>query len=137
MTEDPDKPTARCSCGQLTVTVHGDPREVYACSCVNCQRESGSAFTYVAVFPEVSITIAGEQKLWRRDTDTGSWLESGFCPTCGSRVLLRIGQWPGVIAISVGCFADPGFVRPEKIYWASHGHAWMRFPGDVELLETQ
>ena len=39
---------ARCACGNLTVTARGEPVEVYLCSCTDCQRGSGSAFSYAA-----------------------------------------------------------------------------------------
>ena len=44
---------ARCACGNLTVTARGEPLEVYLCSCKDCQRGTGSAFSYAAL-PRVS-----------------------------------------------------------------------------------
>lgn len=44
-TSAPRERNARCGCGGLTVTTRGEPLVVYACSCLNCQRESGSAFS--------------------------------------------------------------------------------------------
>lgn len=58
--------TASCGGGNLTVTTIGEPSEVYACSCLNCQRESGSAFSYCAVYPEAAVSIAGDRRVWRR-----------------------------------------------------------------------
>ena len=51
---------ARCGCGSLTVTTTGEPAAVYACGCLSCQRKSGSAFTYSAVYPEAAVSMAGE-----------------------------------------------------------------------------
>ena len=48
---------AQCGCGALTATVTGDPVTVYGCSCVDCQRKSGSAFSYAAVFPSAGVTM--------------------------------------------------------------------------------
>jgi hypothetical protein len=55
--------TASCGCGNLKVTARGEPSEVYVCSCLNCQRESGSAFSYGAIYPEAAVSIAGERKV--------------------------------------------------------------------------
>ena len=53
---------ARCACGNLMVTARGEPLEVYLCSCTDCQRGSGSAFSYAAIFPESAVSIAGERR---------------------------------------------------------------------------
>jgi hypothetical protein len=128
---------AKCACGNLTVATRGEPVQVYACSCVNCQRESGSVFTYSAVYPETTVSIAGERRAWRRHGDTGRWIEIEFCPTCGTTVVCRMESWPEIITVSVGCFADPDFAQPEKLYWTSRHHHWLDFPEGTELIETQ
>ena len=129
-----DERVACCACGGLTVTTRGEPGTVYACSCINCQRESGGAFTYSAVFPETAVSISGERKAWQRRGDSGRWIEIEFCPTCGTTVLCRMEAWPGVMAVSVGCFADPDFAQPEKLYWPSRLHRWLGFPDSVEMV---
>ena len=58
---DQQSRTALCACGALSAEVQGDPVDVYACSCLNCQRETGSAFFYGAVFPEDAVTLKGER----------------------------------------------------------------------------
>ena len=114
-----------------------NPRRSWLCSCLNCQRESGGAFTYGAVYPQAAISLAGARKAWRRTVDSGRWVETEFCPTCGVTVCYRLEAWPGVIGVSVGCFADPDFPQPGKLYWASRRHRWLHFPEGVELVETQ
>ena len=128
---------ASCGCGNLTVTVRGKPLEVYACSCLNCQRETGGAFSYSAVFPESAVSLAGEPRIWRRTVESGRWLESAFCPTCGVTLFVRMEAWPEIVAVSVGCFADPGFAAPEKVYFADRRHRWLAFPKGAELFGTQ
>lgn len=128
---------ARCGCGSLTVTASGEPVQVYACSCLDCQRESGSAFTYLAVYPEQAVSSAGVHRTWRRQGDSGRWIETAFCPTCGTTVFGRMEAWPEVVGVSVGCFADPEFNKPETLYWAARHHRWLEFPRDVELIPRQ
>ncbi len=128
--------TARCGCGNLTATTTAEPLEVYACSCLNCQIESGGAFTYGAVYPEAAVLIAGERKTWRRKADSGRWVESDFCPTCGVSVSYRMEALPEVIGVEAGCFGDPEFAKPEKLYWAHRRHRWLELPEGIELVET-
>jgi hypothetical protein len=128
---------AQCACGSLQVTTAGDPLDVYACGCLVCQRKSGSAFTYSAVFPEASVAVAGPSRRWRHHAESGRWIETEFCPTCGVTVVFRVEAWPGMLGVSIGCFADPEFVRPSKFYWSSRRHRWLGIPDGVESLDTQ
>jgi hypothetical protein len=136
-TNDPPARDARCACGDLRVTAEGEPQSVLACSCLNCQRESGSAFTYGAIYAEAVVSMTGPHSIWRRTVDSGRWLESAFCPTCGVTVSYRMEAWPGVVGVPVGCFADPGFAPPETLYWDWRRHHWLSFPNGVEVFETQ
>jgi hypothetical protein len=128
---------ASCACGNLTVTARGEPVEVYLCSCTDCQRGSGSAFSYAAIFPESAVSIAGESRQYRQQGDSGRFVDSFFCPTCGTAVLFRAEGLLGTLGVPVGCFADPSFARPSKLFWASRRHHWLELPASIALIETQ
>jgi hypothetical protein len=128
---------ASCLCGNLTATARGEPSDVYACGCVDCQRKSGSAFTYAAIFPESDVTIAGEHRTWRRRGDYGRFIDNRFCPTCGVSVYFHAEGLPGLVGIAVGCFADPNFARPARLFWSSRRHHWLHLPDAISLIEMQ
>ena len=109
----------------------------HACSCLACQRGTGSAFSYSAFFAEDIVQTAGERRSYRRTTDSGRWQETTFCPVCGVCVLTRLEALPGIIDVSVGCFADPGFDKPQNLWWASRRHHWFEPPPGVEPVDTQ
>jgi hypothetical protein len=129
--------TAKCSCGSLTAIARGEPAQVYACSCVECQRGTGSAFSYAAIFPEQAVTVAGAPILFRQRGDSGRLTESSFCPVCGVTVCFRAEAMPGMIGIAVGCFADPDFAKPARLFWASRRHRWLDLGENIPLVETQ
>ena len=130
--------TASCGCGGLKVTVSGAPLNVHACSCSACQRDSGSAFTYTSFFSESAlVAIEGEYRHWRRTASSGRWIESSICPKCGATVFRHWEALPGILGVPVGCFADPSFPGPAKLYFSSLRHHWLSFPKDVETVETQ
>ena len=131
------KRIAACGCGRLTVTARGEPVEVYACSCHDCQRRSGSAFTYAALFSDGAVAISGEHKRFRRTAESGRWIETQFCPTCGMTVLFRGEALPDLVGIAVGCFADADFPQPRRLYWASRRHGWLDVPDGIGRMETQ
>jgi hypothetical protein len=128
---------ARCACGNLTVTARGEPVDVYLCSCTDCQRGSGSAFSYAALFPELAVSISGARQQYRQQGDSGRFVDGSFCPTCGTAVLFRAEGLPGTLGVAVGCFADPSFARPSKLFWASRRHHWLELPRSITLIETQ
>jgi hypothetical protein len=133
----PHERTARCLCGALTAVARDEPVEVYACSCVDCQRKSGSAFTYAAIFPEAAVALAGPYRTYRRQGDSGAFIENAFCPVCGVSVFFRAEAMPGTIGIAAGCFADARFAKPSKLFWASRHHHWLDLPEDIGWIDTQ
>jgi hypothetical protein len=138
VTEKQTLRTARCGCGSLTVELRGEPADVYLCACQSCQRKSGGAFTYAAIFHTSDATIRGEHRDWRRHGEAGRWIENHFCPTCGYSVFFYgEGFADGLMGISVGSLSDPGFARPARVYWTSQRHHWLQLPPGVEQIETQ
>jgi hypothetical protein len=85
----------------------GAPEVVNACSCFNCQKRSGSAFTYTAFFPNDAIKIEGETRSYREMRAAGRWHEVGFCVTCGVAVVSRLEVFPHLTGVAGGCFSDP------------------------------
>jgi hypothetical protein len=129
--------TAACACGQLKVTVSAPPKFVHACACLDCQRQSGGAFSYSAFFDEAAVRAEGPSQSYRRTSEAGRWQESNFCPTCGVGVLMRLEALPGIVGVSAGCFGDRSFPPPGRLYWASRRHHWLELPDGIERLETQ
>jgi hypothetical protein len=129
--------TAACDCGSVTVTVAAPPQMVHACSCHDCQRRSGSAFSYSAFFPEAAVTVRGKPTTWRSSSASGRWSETSFCPTCGVAVLTRLEVLPGTVCMPVGAFNDPDFPAPGKLYWSSRRHHWLELPAGIEHIDTQ
>lgn len=121
--------TAACSCGQLKVTMSGKPGSVAACSCIECQKSTGSVFGVSSYWPKTAIVaIAGESRVWRRSSDSGRWIDNYFCPTCASTVFWYMEAAPNAIGISAGNFADPNFEPPTYAVWSETKHPWIRFP---------
>lgn len=124
---------AVCSCGQLSVKMTGKPGVVLACNCFECQKRTGNVFGTSSYWPKSSVvSITGEKKLYRRTSGVGRWIESYFCPTCGSCVYWYAEWGPDSIGIAVGNFADPNFEPPTQAVWCENKHAWVKFPETCE-----
>jgi len=137
MADAKNERSASCACGRLTVKTDGEPVNVYLCSCLKCQRGTGSAFSYAALFSDSTVTITGERRQYADRGDSGRAIESSFCPTCGTAVAFRAEGFPGVIGVPVGCFADPNFAKPSKLFWASRRHHWLNLPAEIAKIDTQ
>jgi hypothetical protein len=131
---------AHCLCGALTATAHGEPGNVYLCSCRNCQKKSGSAFTYAAVFPADTVAISGAHNGYRLKGESGRWIENHFCPTCGVAVFFTAESFPDAVGIAAGCFADDADAKrdaaltPQRIYWTDRKRNWvLAFAGCEEV----
>lgn len=116
--------TAACACGELRLTAYGEPLGVYACACLECQRATGSAFSYRARYATDRIAVDGEPRRWRRGSDAGRWVEHCFCARCGSLLYMAAEALPDAVVISVGAFADPGFAAPDALYRSARRHPW-------------
>jgi hypothetical protein len=126
---------ASCSCGQLRVTVEGDPVRVSMCHCLACQRRTGSTFGVQARFPREKVTIEGPSTEWVRTADSGNRVTFHFCPACGATVYYQIDDMPELVAIPVGAFADPTFPAPWVSVYESTRHSWTGVPADAEHFD--
>jgi len=123
--------SASCRCGQLKAEVTGDPVRVSACHCLNCKKRSGSAFAVQARWPSAQVRIHGEAKAWSLTSDSGNRATFHFCPECGSDVYYVIeGKFDDLIAIPLGAFEDPYFVRPAFSVWEKRRNDWAEISGE-------
>jgi hypothetical protein len=121
---------ATCRCGQLRAEASGEPVRISVCHCLDCQRRSGSAFAAQARFPLEQVRFEGAANQWVHVNDSGAETHFHFCPGCGGTVWYQGGGLPDLIAIPVGCFADPNFPSPNFSVWEVRKHAWLQVTGD-------
>jgi hypothetical protein len=58
---------AACSCGQLHLTIDGEPARVSMCHCLECQRRTGAVISNQARFTPDQIAYHGKDAAWQRD----------------------------------------------------------------------
>ena len=117
---------AACSCGQLHVTVEGEPVRISMCHCLACQRRTGSAFGMQARFPAERVRIEGRSTEYVRISDDGEARSFHFCPECGATVYYSTDA--ELIAVPIGAFADPTFPSPTISVYESRRHPWVTVP---------
>jgi hypothetical protein len=125
---------ASCSCGQLRLIVDGDPIRVTICHCLACQQRTGSAFSLNARFDAGAVRVEGRHSEYVRLSDEGEERWSRFCPECGSTVYFGNPYDPDMVAVPVGCFADPSFPAPAFSVWEERRHGWVVVPDGAERI---
>ena len=122
---------AACSCGQLNLTIEGEPARVSMCHRLECQRRTGAVIGNQARFAREQITFAGQSTAWTRSAESGNRLTFHFCPVCGSTVYWEGQGFPGFVAVAIGTFADLAFPAPTIAVWEECRHPWVELPSDT------
>jgi hypothetical protein len=127
--------TASCACGQLKVTVEGDPDFVAMCHCTDCQKRTGSPFGSGAFYPRTRVTMTGNYRNFSRRGDSGSTIKNYFCPECGTSIAWESEGQSGVLGVAVGSFTDPSFPAPMVSVYTSNKYHWLPLPEGMRILE--
>ncbi len=118
---------ATCVCGNLSVECTGEPVSVSLCSCIDCQRRTGSAFGIAAFFDQSNVCVKGKASCYSRTSEAGFDFSFYFCPTCGTTVYWKTTRKKECVVIAGGAFADPNFPAPTKSVFEKNKHSWLDF----------
>jgi hypothetical protein len=130
--------TATCSCGQLSITLKGDPFRIHCCNCMECRKTTGSAFSTVAVWNDENVvSISGDYKAYTRSSESGRKVTWHFCPTCAGIVFHYAELFPGKIGVPIGGFGDMEFPRPAIAIWCRSKFSWLNFVNDISQSQQQ
>jgi hypothetical protein len=117
--------TARCACGQVEMSVRGAVVSMLMCSCLDCQRATGSGHASVALVPAEALTLAGNAKSFDRPSDSGATFTRHFCPECGTPLYGQSSRAPDMRMIPVGFFAGQNaWYEPNQLIFARSQQAW-------------
>ncbi|WP_457442383.1 GFA family protein [Roseateles sp. P5_E4] len=117
----------QCLCGGVQLTARGEPLRVGICHCMDCRKESGSAFTFYAVWP------AGQ---FEHQGDTAEFRGQRFCPRCGSR-LFSLDDQEAEIKLGILSQAPTPLV-PSYELWVKRREPWLQaVPGAEQFDENR
>ena len=125
-----------CSCGAVRYRLTAEPMFTHCCHCLNCQRQTGSAFVINLLLEADRVEmIAGEPQpvdVWR---DDGSTQRIHRCPTCQVAVFSEYGR-PEVRFVRAGTLDDPSSVRPDVHIYTRSKVPWVELPDSVPAFEA-
>lgn len=85
-----------------------------------------------ARWPKDRVDITGEYTEYTRISDAGEQRTFRFCPNCGATVFWTTEDWPDVIAVAIGAFADPSFPQPTVSVHGSRRYPWLFLPHGLD-----
>jgi hypothetical protein len=95
------------------------------CSCLDCQRATGSGHASVALVSADALTLVGSAKSFDRPSDSGATFTRHFCPDCGTPLYGQSSRAPDMRMIPVGFFAGQNnWFAPNQLIFARSQQAW-------------
>lgn len=130
---------ASCACGAVRfVTPTDKPLGLYHCHCLDCRKQSSSAFGTSALFPFFRIDDNPNVSFFTRTCDSGRRQNCYFCSRCGSRLLhahiIEGGGDPKVVAVKGGLLEGLNWKEAKHIFTRS---AVVPIPDGVESCEAE
>jgi hypothetical protein len=125
-----------CSCGAVRYRIESDPLIVHCCHCLNCQRQTGSAFVINLLIERDRVRVlAGDPRPVEVPRDDGSHQRIFRCPVCQVALFSEYGR-PAVWFVRVGTLDEPAAVVPGVHIYTRSKVPWIRLPEDVPAFEA-
>jgi hypothetical protein len=125
-----------CSCGAVRYRLTAEPLFVHCCHCLNCQRQTGSAFVINILVEEEHVElVAGEPHAVDVPRDDGSVHRIFRCPRC-EVALFSTYTAPDVRFVRAGTLDDPAAVRPDVHIYTRSKLPWVTLPDSVPAFEA-
>ena len=110
-----------CACGAVRYRLESDPLFTHCCHCLNCQRQTGSAFVINLLIEADRVELlAGAPQAVDVPRDDGSNQRISRCPTCQVAVYSDYGR-PEVLFVRDGTLPEsvPAFevYYDRKVVW--------------------
>jgi len=125
-----------CACGAVRYRLASEPLFVHCCHCLNCQRQTGSAFVINLLIESERVEIlAGDPQPVDTPRDDGSAQRIYRCPDCRIAVFSEYG-WPEIWFVRGGTLDEPSSVEPDVHIFTRSKLPWVTLPADAPAFEV-
>jgi hypothetical protein len=125
-----------CACGEVRYRLTSDPLFTHCCHCLNCQRQTGSAFVINLLIEADRVDLlAGVPQRVDVPRDDGRTQRIYRCPTCQVAVYSDYGR-PEVLFVRGGTLDQPSGVTPDVHIFTKSKLGWVRLPDSVPAFEV-
>jgi hypothetical protein len=125
-----------CSCGSVRYRLTSEPLFVHCCHCLNCQRQTGSAFVInVLIEADRVELLTGDPEPVDVPRDDGNTQRIFRCPTCQVAVFSEYGR-PEVRFVRAGTLDVPSAVAPDVHIYTRSKVPWIALPDSVPAFDV-
>ena len=125
-----------CACGAVRYRLASEPLFTNCCHCLNCQRQTGSAFVINLLIEADRVELlAGDPHPVDAPRDDGSTQRIFRCPTCEVAIFSQYGH-PGVSFVRAGTLDDPASVAPDAHIFTRSKLPWVALPDSVPAFDV-
>ena len=132
-----DRLTGGCQCGAVRYTLTRKPYQVYACHCLECQKQSAAAFALSIPLKFDDLELEGTTAEYVRSTDSGNKTRCTFCPECGTRLYHRSDTSRDTVTVKAGTLDETGSIKPVAHLWVCRKQPWVILDDDTPAYSTQ
>ena len=124
--------TGGCACGKVRFSLSQPAFGVGVCHCTDCQKSSGGAPNYVALFPKAAFTVTkGEARIYTCQGDSGADIGRAFCADCGSPLWSLPGGDAPFFPVKLGALDDPAAYQPTLHLYTDSAQPWHLMHDDL------
>ena len=125
-----------CSCGGVRYRLTSEPLFTHCCHCLNCQRQTGSAFV-INLLIEVDRVelLTGAPQPVDVPRDDGSVQRIFRCPACQVALYSEYSR-PGVRFVRAGTLDDPTDVVPDVHIFTRSKVGWLTLPESAAAFDV-
>ena len=124
-----------CACGSVRYRLTDEPLFMHCCHCLNCQRQTGSAFVInVLIETDRVELLAGEPEIVDVPRDDGSAQRIYRCPDCQIGIYSQY-TWPELRFVRAGTLDEPSSVSPDVHIFTRSKLPWVELPPEVPAFE--
>jgi len=130
---DTIRATGGCLCGAVRFEISGPMRDLIACHCNQCRRQTGHYFVATAT-RRAHLAFTSENGLtWYRSS---AQAKRGFCRMCGSTLFWSANDSER-INIAAGALDTPTGMRIAKQIYIEHKSDYYDIPPDAPAIEGE
>lgn len=129
--------TGRCACGQVTLSIEGEPAATRQCWCRQCQQIASGGPTNNATFLTENVKIKGDVASGTFTAASGNTVKQAFCPSCGAHIYGQSSARPHLLSVRFGALDEPHGLRPTMAIWTEDAPDWAVIDPSFENVARQ
>ena len=125
-----------CSCAAVRYRLTSEPLFTHCCHCLNCQRQTGSAFVINLLIEADRVELlAGDPQPVEVPRDDGSTQRIYRCADCQVAVFSEYGR-PEIRFVRGGTLDEPSLAAPDVHIYTRSKVPWIPLPESASAFEV-